>query len=377
MKYLTLLLFLSIMSFSCRNQIDDGHELLYSIDSVKINQQGRLLDLRRGIDISDLDSEKRSLFLYNGFDHSIDEVDLDCLKVVKRYPFDAEGPNGTGTYVNSIKLLNDSLIFIKSFGESAVFHKEGNLIERIDWKKSKNSNGYKVIGVPKFEVALLLEKPIIFGLCYNESEREVFLDVLSFSENKFERFDIDSKKSYRNFVLTVDDPLDYTYLDPLVYMRHENDMVIVSHEFSNEIYLFNTDGDHYKTITYEPKLTTGRAIDIGERKIGSFHQVKGEYQKLVEKIRFGPPVWDGLKQRYLRLSASRVFSDHRKEEDSFLPEILEVKVYLSVFDADYNLISESYIPELNTEHVKYFAKDGKLWVFQNISDELGFIVIDI
>jgi hypothetical protein len=25
---------------------------------------------------------------------------------------------------------------------------------------------------------------------------------------------------------------------------------------------------------------------------------------------------------------------------------------------------------------KYFAKDGKLWVFQNFSDELGFIVVD-
>ena len=35
------------------------------------------------------------------------------------------------------------------------------------------------------------------------------------------------------------------------------------------------------------------------------------------------------------------------------------------------------IDELNNERVKYFAKDGKLWVCQNFSDELGFVVIDI
>jgi len=78
----------------------------------------------------------------------------------------------------------------------------------------------------------------------------------------------------------------------------------------------------------------------------------------------------------LRLSAIRIFED-RKSDDSMLPEIKQVKVYLSVFDAEFNLISESPIAELNTEFVKYFAKDGKLWVYQNFSDELGFIVIDI
>lgn len=380
MKYLTPLLVLLIISFSCGNKqhhIENKNELKYSIDSIKIDQQGRILDIRRGIENSDLDAKNKSLFLYNGFDHSIDEVDLDCLKIVNNYPFEEEGPNGTGTYVNSIELLNDSLIFIKSFGKSAVFQKDGHLIERIDWENSKDSNGLKYLGLPKFELALFSEQLIIFGLSYNESERDVFLDILSFSKNKFIRFNIDTKKSYRNFVLTIDDPLDYTYLDPLVYMMHENNLVMVSHEFSNEVYLFNTNGDHYKTINYEPKMTAKRAKDLSGKSIASSQQLKKEYQYLVEQVRFGPPVWDKVKERYLRLSASRTFSDVMTEENSFLPEVNEVKVYISVFDEDFNLISEVHIPELTTEFVKYFAIDGKLWVYQNFSDELGFLVLDI
>ncbi|HSI74268.1 MAG TPA: hypothetical protein VK957_00165 [Lunatimonas sp.] len=87
------------------------------------------------------------------------------------------------------------------------------------------------------------------------------------------------------------------------------------------------------------------------------------------------PVWDREKQRYLRISAKRVFSDIR-EEGAFLPEIKEVIVCLSVFDDEFNLMSETVIPELNTDFVKYFAKDGKLWVYENFSDELGFLVFE-
>jgi hypothetical protein len=52
-------------------------------------------------------------------------------------------------------------------------------------------------------------------------------------------------------------------------------------------------------------------------------------------------------------------------------------VFVSVFDHEFNLVSELEIPELKNEGMKYFAKDGKLWISQNFSDELGFIVVDV
>lgn len=96
----------------------------------------------------------------------------------------------------------------------------------------------------------------------------------------------------------------------------------------------------------------------------------------MEQVRFESPVWDSVKKRYLRLSSKKTFTDTFIDE-SFLPEIKETRVFLSIFDAEFNLISEMQIDELNNERVKYFAKDGKLWVCQNFSDELGFVVIDI
>lgn len=214
---------------------------------------------------------------------------------------------------------------------------------------------------------------MVFGLNYNNKKKEIFLNVLSVAENRVKRYDIDAKKSYQNFVLALDDPQSYTYLDPIVFLQAENGFVLVSHQFSNEIYLFNLEGEHIQTVTYEPKMTPKRAKDFVGKGITSAEQVLEEYQKFLEQVRFGPPVWDPVKQRYLRLSAKRIYSEH----SASLPDVLEIKVFLSIFDSNFNLIAEANIPELESEFVRYFTKDGKLWVRHNFSDELGFIVVDI
>jgi hypothetical protein len=131
-----------------------------------------------------------------------------------------------------------------------------------------------------------------------------------------------------------------------------------------------------QTVAYEPKMTPKRAKDLGGKGIISYEQLNDEYQKFLEQVRFGPPVWDPVKQRYLRLSAKRIFSEH-KEEGASLPEIRVVNVILSLFDTNFNLIAEANIRELESEYIRYYAKDGKLWVYQNFSDELGFLVFDI
>jgi hypothetical protein len=132
-----------------------------------------------------------------------------------------------------------------------------------------------------------------------------------------------------------------------------------------------------KVVHYEPQITPKRAKIPDGPEIKSRDQIKKDFQLIVEQVRFESPVWDGLKNRYFRLSSKRIFTDTYKHERSLVPETKETIVFLSVFDAEFNLISEMEIDELNDERVKYFAKDGKLWVCQNFSDELGFLVFDL
>jgi hypothetical protein len=375
MRYFTFIVIFCI-SVSCQRKDNDqsSHDLSYSVDTVIIDSKGRFLDLDGYILNSDLDDEERSIFLYNSFDHSIDEVNLDNLSIINNYLLEVEGPDGTGAHVDRFNVLKNGLFFIKSFNRSAVFDKNGRIIKRIDWVNSIDSNSLKYDKIPQNEMLININAPKVFGLSYNNKNREVFLDVFSVQDDSIKRFDIDPENSYHNFVLEIEDPQYRTFMDPLVYMGYENN-IIFSHQYSSEMIIFNTEGEFVKTVYYEPTMTPKRVNDLSGS-ITSNEQIQKEYQHFLEQVRFGPPVWDRVKQRYLRLSAKRVFSDIT-EERSFLPETNEINVYLTVFDAEFNLISELAIPELSSEFVKYFAKDGKFWVYENFSDELGFIILDI
>ena len=77
---------------------------------------------------SDLDDDERSIFLYNHYDHSIDEINLHREEFVKTYPLDAEGPNGVGNFIFGLQVLDDNLFFTKSGPFSTVIDRNGRVI---------------------------------------------------------------------------------------------------------------------------------------------------------------------------------------------------------------------------------------------------------
>lgn len=375
-QLLTFLFLLSLFSCQVDKTAQKGEMPSYLVDTVRIDSKGKILDLEYYLMISDTDTSATSLFLFNSFDHSIDEINLNNLELVGNHVFDKDGPRGIGEHVYFLTLVTNDLFFFKSHNQSILLDRNGNLVKRIDWVNAINQAGSKFVQIPEIETAIDPESPKVFGLTFDRREKRVFLDILSVDDGLVDRFDIDTEKSYRDFVLAVEDPTNYSYLDPVVYLSQENDMVIVSHQFSNELFLFNANGEFVRTVNYEPKLTPKRARNPNRNALAASEELSEAYQSLLEQVRFGPPVWDRSGKRYFRLSAKRTFSEER-EVNAFLPEQTDIKIYLTVFDSEFNLVSELLIPELDHETRKYFAKDGKLWVFRNLSDELGFVVVEL
>lgn len=51
--------------------------------------------------------------------------------------------------------------------------------------------------------------------------------------------------------------------------------------------------------------------------------------------------------------------------------------YLSIFDSEFDLISEQSIESLTNTPLKIFVKDKKIWVYNNFEDEMGFLRLSI
>lgn len=80
-----------------------------------------------------------------------------------------------------------------------------------------------------------------------------------------------------------------------------------------------------------------------------------------------PPIWDRKNQVFYR------FSYQEFAFESKIKENVKSKVYLTVLDKDLNQLGETLVPQLIKKPAKHFAKDGKIWIYENVEDELGFV----
>jgi UV DNA damage repair endonuclease len=85
------------------------------------------------------------------------------------------------------------------------------------------------------------------------------------------------------------------------------------------------------------------------------------------EIRFYELLWDKQSNRFYRFSSILIPSNSSEPSK-------KSKIFLSAFDSDLNLIGEKHLEELTTIPISPFFKDGKLWSYVNVEDELGFAV---
>ncbi|MFO7826343.1 MAG: DUF4221 family protein [Cyclobacterium sp.] len=371
-KYL-LFSILLYTSFSCREEgSEQGRQITaYTVDTVFIASKERLLDVSGYMKVSDLDDDERSFFLYNHHDHSIDEINLDTKDFVKTFPLEAEGPNGVGQYVFGLQCLKDNLLFLKSVPFSSVIDTSGHVIQKINWLTAKDSIGDPFGAVPpRSEVVVDTKDWRVMGTNLDFSNTTAFLGVLSVEKKLVKNIDVDTKLSFSNYFLKAGN----NYRPPWVFLHAEEHYIYLSHLYSNEIFLFNPEGELVKVVDYEPKLTPARAKEP-ELLSGTREQVRHESRMLMEQVSFEAPVWDKVNRRYFRLSAQRIFGDESGSDET--AATTKTRVFLSVLDPEFNLVSEVELEEVPGAGYKYFAKDGKLWVCQNFSDDLGFLLFDL
>src|SRR5690554_2080690 len=362
---------LILVCFSCgKSQSNESIELIsYRLERVSVDAKGHIFDLTYSLSNSDYCKQDRFLYAYNGFDHSLDKIDLDRMEWVANYPLQKEGPDGTGSWITTVKSLGDGKLFLAGqFG--GVFTVEGKLIQRFDWNKASLIGGGKVdYGYFYQQMANPGFDQLVFALAVDHSANQVSLKKLNLADTLISTYDIDPNGNYKKY--TLGDLTTYNKWDPRVFMTSQKDKIIVSHEFSNDFYVYSPEYDQLEPVTYSSIHTPDEVtITVEGDLVNSTDDRIKALQYYFEQVNFGPFVWDPKNRKYYRLSSSSRFGE-QKREDRILHERINVDVFLGVFDQEFNLLAEFPIPELQSSSPeKYFAKDGRLWVFENRDDQM-------
>jgi hypothetical protein len=141
MRKLTFILGLSVL-WSCGKDGEKGTgngsiDFTVEIDTVMVDAKGELLMAGSNLYMSDLSKDKRYLYKFDDKQYLLEMIDLENLEIVRKIPFEKDGPNGLGTYLNFFNFIADGEYVFSSFMKSMIVNERGEKLWELNFRNQK------------------------------------------------------------------------------------------------------------------------------------------------------------------------------------------------------------------------------------------------
>ncbi|WP_373396299.1 DUF4221 family protein [Algoriphagus halophilus] len=378
MKKLSALFLISFI-FSCAEK--EGSEssksenilnnLTFTVDTVVVDPGEEIIDLSNHLRLADISEDRKKLYLFTESDNQLSVINLDQLTLQQKIPYEKEGPNGVGGFLWNLDLISDEKFYLMSFNTSAIFDFKGIKLETINLEeedilgikdKTLQNNRLKVTK----DLSWYYTVP---GSDFDQKDQPVELAVIN-RENKEGRLfplpALDKTQAYK--VILSDGPMMQVYAENFFLAEYFEKFYLTS-SVTSDIYQIDPKNDSLVLHSYELKQTPKEKTDPPSRNEFSDQEVwRDEITKIHSQITFGELLWDEQRGYFFRFGGVLIPSG---VED--VPS--NTKVYLMAFDKDLHLLGETELEDLDELPEFPFFKDGQLWSYVNVEDELGFSVI--
>lgn len=335
--------------------------LSFTVDTLMINSKGKIFDLRRGYSESSVSADRKFVFLYNSHSSLIQQINLDELVWEKDYSFEAEGPNGISNYVFSARYLGDNQFLITSHRKLGIFDTTGGKV--------------KELSVSSLPISSDLDE-LDYGIILSKDQKNLFsLPGTRFVGNRtFAKIDLETFE-IENFSIPEMDwifDLKVIFKGGFVYqeylhLKELNNQILMLSPSTSSFYSYDLESDSlsYHSFVHQLSPVINEVQLRGQ--VESMEEYEEELGRFLEGINFGPLIWDEKRGVYFRFARKPTLID-----GSF--EVSSSQIYLYAYDQEFNLVGENLLPTITSSFDYPFFKDGKLWSYVNVEDELGFAV---
>jgi Domain of unknown function (DUF4221) len=380
MKKLILIL-LTPLIFSCGGNSSENPEsgnvlanLTYTVDTVLVDSGEEIFVLSYGLGAKALNQDKSILMFFENEPLSLVQVDLNNLKLIRKTPFQKEGPNGVGDYVIGLQPGPNSEVFIKSYNSQAVFNMEGKLTKSlkvvpkgIDPELANNPISLYDRAVFDFKKNRIHSQPPSEILKKNE----LFIIDLNTQEVRIEPIpEVEAVKEFAaTFIKESGESTMINFFGVDSYMYLENDQLLIAAGAMSGIYRLEPQTD---SLTFIPILHQNFPNRMNV-KVNNLPTDEAQFiedrRKVSEHLNYMEPLWDETREMYLRLGKRTFLGEKQSDPSTY-------EVFLFAYDKDFNVLGETKVDGLDQVPANYFWKDGNLWSYVNVEDELGFAVMD-
>ncbi|MCH6199646.1 DUF4221 domain-containing protein [Aquiflexum sp. LQ15W] len=376
-----LILISILFLFSCGSSTEkkaDFSQMTFSLDTVMVDSKDEILYLNGNLMQSSLSQDLKYLYNFNQQEFSLEKISLDALELQGKIKLEKEGPNGIGDFVSNFNLLGEDRFLVQGFSGLFILDSLGKILKKLEYGGfEKGSLSSEEFMMRLFSLPSDPNTHYGFSVAW-ESNNYVFnkVEIENNKNTRFEMPEFDKLKEYRIELIMNGAPAGG--MGPSLFISTSMDKVILSNEIANEFYVLANDETTLEYISLQSSLTPNRKKENTVNQVESIEALSELYKKSQEDINFSKPVWDNENRIFYRFSYFKRFLEKENEgaQPLDLPESND-EVYLTILDENLQIIGESKVPELKRAPSTHFVKDGKIWIFENIDDELAFVRLSI
>lgn len=386
MKNLLLILTFSLLA-SCggssdTKEISKGEEpsnilenMTFTIDTLIIDAGDSIIDTRNVTtygkkSYSSVANEGSLLYIFDRMRLILQEIDLNSLHLIHTYPFEKEGPDGVTRFVYTFRVLPSGEFLVTDLiGNAAIFSKIGKKLRSI------KPNGKELLQDTNLEPPAIssglfvdMEAEKLYSLPLNYRTKEIYFAVMDSLGQTGEIFEIPEFHRIFDFSVEYNSGGGGSSQGEGLRLQKPNNLVLLSSTYGNAVYVFDPELDslYYKRFPHEI-VPLEKDIEI-KNQVSSQGEFEAEVEKLYTQIDYGEFYWDKITQRYYRfarIGLPRAVPDSPKKYEFFM----------FAYDKNLELKGETKLQGVTEIPESAFFKDGKLWSYVNVNDELGFAVI--
>jgi hypothetical protein len=341
----------------------------YTVDTLMIDTKDEIINLSRGLGISSLSQDRKYLYQFDDANTLINAINLETLLLEKQYPFEREGPNGIGPLIFKMQVIDRDQVFMGGYNFSyGLYTLEGEKIKDI----SLNRNDFE--GLEELEDDALRSRPSLskdgkYMISLPRDREGKKLELLA--------VDLEKKSGKVRKISAMEQALDYNlefqigntihYYGDAISVSFFEDGALISNAANNKIYFYNLELDSLTLVEYDFALVPNQKEKSIKREVSSLEEFRIEEGIVLTQITFGSLFYDQANKRFIRFG--RIWGTRPTEDQKWKGEF-----FLFVFDQDLKLIGETKVEGIADIPISAFFKDGKLWSYVNVNDELGFAV---
>ncbi|MCL6260050.1 DUF4221 domain-containing protein [Aquiflexum sp. TKW24L] len=365
-----------LLVYSCGNKETNSGESYADIsieaDTVVVDSGGEILMAATNGFGHAHSSDLGVLYNWDFKSSQVEYVDLTEFRLLKKLPFEKDGPDGVGQNSYLMRMFGDTqFAFISWDNVIIITDLEGKVVERMKLDEPWMTEGLEEKGSINF-MGFSNDRKKIYCSFMNFKKLET--DVLELNlESKTQKvYDLPEFEKLDKFRIawTNDEGNSMSMSHPNISLQHWQGKLLFYTNALNSVYILDPKTDSLQLKSYNNLITANEKTGTYKNEVTSMEEMRDVSRSIQEEVNFTRLVWDDENKLFYRFTYIGL--------PKIADEEIKTKSFVSILSPDLKLLGEKEITDLGFKFPNpQFVKDGKIYLFLNLDDELAYVRLSV